>query len=271
MYTHSLAIDSYQLQNQISTNYYTYYESSDSSRSPVMSHNTNLYNTMSSYGFKEDMDMSDDRLNDSLLGIHNMDTFARPPVNRGGRKQVKVGTTKRNTRERNRVRYINNCFEVLREHIPADMIETDKNQKLSKVETLKYATIYIQRLAELLENDKSKGNNFPEVGVKKERLLKKAEPCENKKPKALVANCNSSSTIAYNNININVYENRNNGSISPAYSSTSPCSTGSSTSLSDCTNRYYSQELSPSSSYNHMPTAQQSNVYGSYDGFYNRW
>lgn len=79
--------------------------------------------------------------------------------NKGGRKQVKQGTTKRNARERNRVRYINNCFETLREHIPDEMISDEPkspaNRKLSKVETLKYASLYIKQLTELLQESEN--------------------------------------------------------------------------------------------------------------------
>ncbi|CAF0870570.1 unnamed protein product [Rotaria sp. Silwood1] len=67
--------------------------------------------------------------------------------NRGGRKQVKIGTTRRNARERNRVRHINACFEILRQHIPHDK----HNKKLSKVDTLKSAMIYIDNLRQLLQ------------------------------------------------------------------------------------------------------------------------
>ncbi|CAF2509335.1 unnamed protein product [Rotaria sp. Silwood2] len=67
--------------------------------------------------------------------------------NRGGRKQIKVGTTRRNARERNRVRHINACFEILRQHIPHDK----HNKKLSKVDTLKSAMIYIENLRQLLQ------------------------------------------------------------------------------------------------------------------------
>lgn len=97
-----------------------------------------------------------------------VDECVKPPVvNRGGRKQVKVGTNRRNARERNRVRFINNCFDVLRDHIPQELVATaattlspqsaanrsNVNQKLSKVETLKLATLYIKQLTEVLNSD----------------------------------------------------------------------------------------------------------------------
>lgn len=68
--------------------------------------------------------------------------------NRGGRKQIKLGTTRRNTRERNRVKHLNQCFEVLRQHIPQEKHQ----KKLSKVDTLKSAMIYIENLQHILQN-----------------------------------------------------------------------------------------------------------------------
>ena len=80
--------------------------------------------------------------------------------NRGGRKQMKMGTTRRNARERNRVRHINTCFELLRQHIPQHHQQQQQQQqqhqkKLSKVDTLKSAMIYIENLRQLLENSSS--------------------------------------------------------------------------------------------------------------------
>jgi hypothetical protein len=91
--------------------------------------------------------------------------------NRGGRKQIKTGTTKRNARERNRVRYINYCFDVLRQHIPStseysseEKITTisensDLNRKLSKVETLKFAAKYIKQLTSILEQQQQQNQD----------------------------------------------------------------------------------------------------------------
>ena len=98
---------------------------------------------------------------------------APPRKNRGGRKQVKPGTGKRNTRERNRVRFLNACFELLREKIPGELVAelaapvehgddaasvmssstTHQPRELSKVETLRCAAWYIRHLTELLAND----------------------------------------------------------------------------------------------------------------------
>lgn len=71
---------------------------------------------------------------------------------------------RRNARERNRVKQVNNGFANLRQHIPSDVITALTNggrgasKKLSKVDTLKLAVEYIRRLQDLLdenENDTS--------------------------------------------------------------------------------------------------------------------
>ena len=54
---------------------------------------------------------------------------------------------RRNARERNRVKQVNNSFTTLRQHIPG----AAKAKKISKVETLKQAVDYIRGLQELLE------------------------------------------------------------------------------------------------------------------------
>lgn len=72
---------------------------------------------------------------------------------------------RRNARERNRVKQVNNGFANLRQHIPADVITALTNggrgasKKLSKVDTLKLAVEYIRRLQDLLdENDSETGS-----------------------------------------------------------------------------------------------------------------
>lgn len=67
---------------------------------------------------------------------------------------------RRNARERNRVKQVNNGFANLRQHIPSDVISTLTNggrgasKKLSKVDTLRLAVEYIRRLQDVLdEND----------------------------------------------------------------------------------------------------------------------
>lgn len=86
--------------------------------------------------------------------------------NRGGRKQIKLGTTRRNARERNRVRHINDCFEILRQHIPHEK----HNKKLSKVDTLKSAMIYIENLYQLLQSTSHFITDHEQLYVKQENF-----------------------------------------------------------------------------------------------------
>ncbi|XP_067951255.1 achaete-scute homolog 1b-like [Watersipora subatra] len=56
--------------------------------------------------------------------------------------------TRRNTRERNRVRAVNQGFVTLANHVPLHL----RSKKMSKVDTLKAAMVYIQELTEALDN-----------------------------------------------------------------------------------------------------------------------
>ncbi|KAG7172635.1 achaete-scute homolog 1-like [Homarus americanus] len=62
-----------------------------------------------------------------------------------------VAVARRNARERNRVKQVNNGFATLRQHIPG----AAKAKKISKVETLKQAVDYIRSLQELLDDHDS--------------------------------------------------------------------------------------------------------------------
>ncbi|XP_067950339.1 achaete-scute complex protein T3-like [Watersipora subatra] len=57
--------------------------------------------------------------------------------------------TRRNTRERNRVRAVNQGFVTLANHVPSHL----RSKKMSKVDTLKAAIDYIHRLKEALESN----------------------------------------------------------------------------------------------------------------------
>ncbi|KAL4233805.1 noradrenergic neuron fate commitment [Mactra antiquata] len=56
--------------------------------------------------------------------------------------------SRRNERERKRVKMVNMGFETLRQHVPVGR----KNKKMSKVETLRSAVQYIKQLQEMLDN-----------------------------------------------------------------------------------------------------------------------
>jgi achaete-scute complex protein len=61
-----------------------------------------------------------------------------------------AAVARRNERERNRVKLINNTFATLREHVPSTFRKS-KSKKLSKVDTLRGAIDYIQSLQQVLE------------------------------------------------------------------------------------------------------------------------
>lgn len=68
-------------------------------------------------------------------------------------KRMRTGTNgappavaRRNERERNRVRQVNQGFQTLRQHVPNGA----KSKKMSKVETLRSAVQYIKQLQQLL-------------------------------------------------------------------------------------------------------------------------
>ena len=74
-----------------------------------------------------------------------------------------VAVARRNARERNRVKQVNNGFSMLREHIPPEIADTFEQagrgaaaaKKLSKVETLRMAVEYIRSLERMLSLDTS--------------------------------------------------------------------------------------------------------------------
>lgn len=67
-----------------------------------------------------------------------------------------VTVARRNARERNRVKQVNNGFSLLRDHIPPEIAECfeqagrGSSKKLSKVETLRMAVEYIRNLEKML-------------------------------------------------------------------------------------------------------------------------
>lgn len=68
-----------------------------------------------------------------------------------------ASVARRNARERNRVKQVNNGFAVLRQHIPSAVSAAlsggrASSRKLSKVDTLKLAVEYIRSLKRLLDD-----------------------------------------------------------------------------------------------------------------------
>lgn len=83
-------------------------------------------------------------------------------------KPAPIAVARRNARERNRVKQVNNGFANLRQHIPNSIAAAFEsasgrggNKKLSKVETLRMAVEYIRSLEEMLAS--SEGNSNTET------------------------------------------------------------------------------------------------------------
>jgi len=66
---------------------------------------------------------------------------------------------KRNERERERVRCVNEGYARLRQHLPLE----NKDKRVSKVETLRYAIQYINHLQQILNSTKNKDGVESEV------------------------------------------------------------------------------------------------------------
>ncbi|XP_063224815.1 achaete-scute complex protein T8-like, partial [Bacillus rossius redtenbacheri] len=84
-----------------------------------------------------------------------------------------LAVARRNARERNRVKQVNNGFATLRQHIPAAVAEAylppgeaapARGKKLSKVETLRMAVDYIRGLQRLLSGEQASGAASPAPG-----------------------------------------------------------------------------------------------------------
>lgn len=72
---------------------------------------------------------------------------------------------KRNERERQRVRCVNEGYARLREHLPQEF----EDKRLSKVETLRAAIAYIKRLQSLLDFTMSSGGGKVDIALGHER------------------------------------------------------------------------------------------------------
>lgn len=97
---------------------------------------------------------------DNILQISNGSAKKRKTTD-GPRTKTPIAETvaRRNARERNRVKQVNNGFASLRHHIPESIAKcfeevSTKNsaKKLSKVETLRMAVEYIRQLESMLGN-----------------------------------------------------------------------------------------------------------------------
>ncbi|GJQ75142.1 putative protein dimerization protein [Trypoxylus dichotomus] len=83
----------------------------------------------------------------------------------GGPTQQPASVARRNARERNRVKQVNNGFATLRQHIPPSVAAAfspngngggrGASKKLSKVETLRLAVEYIRSLQQMIDDHES--------------------------------------------------------------------------------------------------------------------
>ncbi|KAJ8922754.1 hypothetical protein NQ315_007789 [Exocentrus adspersus] len=113
-----------------------------------------------------------------------------------GSKEVKtnpqpVAVARRNARERNRVKQVNNGFANLRQHIPSFIASAFENtsgrggnKKLSKVETLRMAVEYIRSLEDLLAIDSTTSCDNVETSYPSPWFIPLTQP-KNPEPKQL--------------------------------------------------------------------------------------
>lgn len=94
--------------------------------------------------------------------ILSSDSISAGKVMKNKGATLPLAVARRNARERNRVKQVNNGFAALRERIPDEVAECfeslhgnrrDATKKLSKVETLRMAVEYIRSLEKVLEID----------------------------------------------------------------------------------------------------------------------
>ncbi|XP_053681743.1 achaete-scute complex protein T3-like [Sabethes cyaneus] len=85
--------------------------------------------------------------------------------------QQTVSIQRRNARERNRVKQVNNGFANLRQHLPSTVVAALTNggrgphKKLSKVDTLRVAVKYIRSLQRVLEDDIENSTDSPKTNL----------------------------------------------------------------------------------------------------------
>ncbi|CAH0561115.1 unnamed protein product [Brassicogethes aeneus] len=87
----------------------------------------------------------------------------------GAPPQQPASVARRNARERNRVKQVNNGFATLRSHIPASVAQAlspqsapqgrGASKKLSKVETLRLAVEYIRSLQQMIDDHEGEMGN----------------------------------------------------------------------------------------------------------------
>jgi len=107
----------------------------------------------------------------SVLVANNSDLRCKRKIQfmpYGGPPQQPASVARRNARERNRVKQVNNGFATLRSHIPPNVAAAlspqganarGASKKLSKVETLRMAVEYIRSLQEMIEEHEAENSS----------------------------------------------------------------------------------------------------------------
>ncbi|KAG5682567.1 hypothetical protein PVAND_011912 [Polypedilum vanderplanki] len=110
-----------------------------------------------------------------------------------------ASVARRNARERNRVKQVNNGFSNLRQHIPQSVVTSltkggrGASKKLSKVDTLRLAVEYIRGLKDLLED--SENSSASSSSFYSEKMIPRSEASISPTPS--YASSDTSSTMSY--------------------------------------------------------------------------
>ncbi|EEB18113.1 conserved hypothetical protein [Pediculus humanus corporis] len=129
-------------------------------RNPMSGNNNNNNNVRTIVSNSKNINIPNNELLRCKRKIHFISGQSYP-----GAQPASVA--RRNARERNRVKQVNNGFATLRSHIPASVAaaltsekssprNSSASKKLSKVETLKMAVEYIRSLQQMLEDHNNK-------------------------------------------------------------------------------------------------------------------
>lgn len=111
----------------------------------------------------------------------------QPPAKRKAYQNQNYGiqpasVARRNARERNRVKQVNNGFATLRQHIPSSVATAlsagrGASKKLSKVDTLRMAVEYIRGLQQLLDEVDGNNRDVDREVARESSMMVQTPPC----------------------------------------------------------------------------------------------
>uniref|UniRef100_A0A1I8P7M3 BHLH domain-containing protein n=1 Tax=Stomoxys calcitrans TaxID=35570 RepID=A0A1I8P7M3_STOCA len=188
-------------------------------------------------------------------------------------EQSQHSVLRRNARERNRVKQVNNSFARLRQHIPQTIIADltkgggrGPQKKISKVDTLRIAVEYIRRLEDLLEDLNGGSISLPQQF----ELQNNSSNCDTASNSSFSSSGSSTTASVYNSSPTPVYytqstsplpslmdANLQSGHLNPYGNSTTLLSPVSLNSYSPQHNTVYDNNNS-SNSNNNITTGSQS-------------